>query len=75
MDPLQAYIKEDVENRTTLTARIQSAPCHITRAHAIGKLYDHAFYKGLLIGLGVALLIYLFLPGGFFIGDGNYGQP
>jgi hypothetical protein len=68
MDPLQAYIKEEEENRTTLTARIQSAP-------AIGKLYDHAFYKGLLIGLGVALLIYLFLPGGFFIGDGNYGQP
>jgi hypothetical protein len=75
MDPLQAYIKEEEENRTTLTARIQSAPCHITRAHAIGKLYDHAFYKGLVIGLGIALLIYLFLPGGFFIGDGNYGQP
>lgn len=53
---MSAYVREDTETRDLLEKRIHEARCEIVRQHAIKRLYDHAWTKGLMTGLGLWLL-------------------
>ena len=71
---MQGYIKEEIPTRANLEDRIISAPCVLTRRDAIRRLYDHAFYKGVLLGLFIAFLFNLIFPNGLPEFE-SYGQP
>jgi hypothetical protein len=71
---MHGLIKDEVETRAVLEDRIMTAHCVLTRKDAIRRLYNHAFYKGILIGLFIAFLFHLVYPNGMPEIE-SYGQP